>query len=286
MIRRAAMALAMLCVSLAGSASAQQLPEAMSRWTEANQRAIAHTRAPKARRAQEQIFRETQREMLRMRNERVAGDAVNARAQAVKILANHRVFVFGEVQKPPPKTWWDRFRDWLGERWAAAFKALFGRVRLSGTASLAIGDVLLTVSIVMFLGLLGRVVWLYGRRTSGAHGVPRVLDSAQDPAQLSARAGTAADREDYALAVSLLFAAALILLHACGAFAGAPSETVGEMRRSVRSTHRRFSEDFDELASALTLSVYADARIDAERYRRARAAYESIVRATGVSRAA
>lgn len=286
MIRRAAAALVLLGAVVVGSANAQQPSGAVARWTLENQRAIAHVRAPKARHAQERTFEETQREIVRMRSARGAQDAPNAEALAAKILANHRVFVFGEVQKPPPKTWWDRFKDWLGERWNTAFKALFARVHLSGVASVAIGDVLLAISMLVFLGLLARVVWLYGRRSPGARGAVHGLDSAADPAQLAGRAAAAAGRGDYTLAVSLLFAAAVVVLHASGAFAGEPSETVGEMRRSVRSTHARFAPDFDELAHALTLSVYADARIDAQDYERARAAYDALVRASEVAHAA
>ena len=71
-----------------------------------------------------------------------------------------------------------------------------------------------------------------------------------------------------------------------GTLGGDESETIGQLRRRVRSAAPSLRAPFDALASALTLAVYADAVLEQQDWERARAAYSALAHQTEPHRAA
>jgi len=155
-------------------------------------------------------------------------------------------------------------------------KALFSRVHVSGRTSVAIGDILLVLSILAFLTLLGRLFWLYVPRSNASAVNARGLEPPEDPALLYTRALEAARGGDYRCGIALLFAAALVTLRMRSSLHEDAAKTIGELRRSVRRTHPESSAPFDRLAAALTRAIYADAALDAAQWESAIAAYAAL----------
>lgn len=264
-------AAAVLAVALAGAPQTQQ-------WIAANRQSIAHVRDANERKARERIFAETVRELARERSAPQLHAAPDAAAVARSILRQSRVYRFGNVQKAPPRTWWDRLTDWIGARWRAIAAALFEHARLPGGTGVALGDILLGLAVGGFLFLVARVAWQYARPS--VHG-SAALAAAQTPDAnvLFERAQRAAQSGRYTESITTIFGAALCELQRTGLLGDDPGQTVGELRRRVRR------KEFDVLASAVTLAVYADAALGSSDWERAREAYLALAGQRGADAA-
>jgi len=79
-------------------------------------------------------------------------------------------------------------------------------------------------------------------------------------------------------AIETSFAAALCLLGRRGLLRDSSTQTVGQLRRTVRRSGSPASEPFGILCALLTPTIYADAPVNWNDWERARAAYEQLVR--------
>lgn len=230
-------------------------------WTAANGRAIGRIHDAKIRQAERAVFVRT---------------APEAQKIAQTILSDRAVYTFGAVQKPPPKTWWQRVQEWIGERWAALVKALFGRARMPAGVNAALGDVLLGLSIVAFMALLARLLITYSRRSLPADPRTYAVRSSQNAATFAARAFALGARGDFNAAAAAIFRAALHVLADRGALEADDARTAGELRRRIRAESPHLAAQFDVLARLLTQSVYAQTPLTQADWEDARAAYERL----------
>ncbi|MDP9025397.1 MAG: hypothetical protein M3N13_08495 [Candidatus Eremiobacteraeota bacterium] len=241
----------------------------VERWVDANRQSISRIHNAKERKARERVFAQSVRDFAALKAAPPPRTGANALQSAKAILANHRLYRFGAVQKAAPKTWWDGLTEWTAQRWRAIVNALFKNVHVSREAGVAFGDLLLASAIGAFLFFVVRLAWHYGRRSSSAR-----LDmnhvACANPSALYAQAERAAQSGRYGESVTTIFAAALCALQRRGIAVGDQSETVGELRRRV---HRG---EFDVLARALTMAVYAGATVGAQDWEDARDAYRSL----------
>ncbi|MBC5815278.1 MAG: hypothetical protein GIW97_01945 [Candidatus Eremiobacteraeota bacterium] len=242
----------------------------VERWVDANRQSSGRIHNAKERKARERIFAQSERDFVKMQAAAPPRTGANAARTAQSILSNHRLYRFGEVQKAAPKTWWDRLTEWTAARWRAIVNALFKNVHVSRAASVAFGDILLASAIAAFLFFVVRLAWHYGRRTSGTSFEQNQVAFA-NPSALYAQAERAAQSGRYGESVTTIFAAALCALQRRGLAVGEQSKTVGELRRRV---HR---SEFDVLARAVTMAVYADAAVGPQDWEHARDAYRSLV---------
>lgn len=178
-----------------------------------------------------------------------------------------------EVAGARPRTWWDAARDWLGERWHQLIDAFSHHVRIGAKASVAFGDILLVLAIVLVIFVAIRLLLGMAREASAAGTGAHPLPARADARVLHAAAQRAAEQGSYAAAIALLFRAALAALDAQGLLRDDPARTVNECRRDVRSRAPRLSAPFDAIARAFTAAVYAEARVAPEQWHDAERAY-------------
>ena len=175
------------------------------------------------------------------------------------------------VAAPARRTWWDAVRDWLGARWHDLMQALFGRVHI-GKAGAALGDIVLIalvlVVIFVLIRLLASAVRVGSLRSAG-----RAPGAAPDAAALHEMSLAAAARGDYALAIVLLFRAALAALDVQGVVHDDPSRTVNECRRAVRAKAPPLAADFDAIARPFTAVLYAGEPVTEAQWRAALQAF-------------
>lgn len=200
--------------------------------------------------------------------------AHDPQALARAVLAQSRFRM--QVAGVRPRTWWDAARDWLGERWHQLIDAFSHHLRIGAKTSVALGDVLLVLAIVLVVAVAMRLLLGMAREgaaaTSGAHALPLRADAGA----LHAAAQRAAEHGSYAAAIALLFRAVLATLDAQGLLRDDPARTVNECRRDVRSRAPRLSAPFDAIARTFTAAVYAEARVAPEQWREAERAYAAL----------
>lgn len=177
--------------------------------------------------------------------------------------------------QPQRKTWWQELLSWLGDRWNAFWRALFGRARINPTAAAVIGDGIIALLVLAVAAAAMRILLSYGRRGRRAAST-RELTPAADAAALYAMASERAGRGDYAAAGRLLFRATLALLDTRGAIREDASATVGEIRRRLPA--RDVVGAFDAIAAMFVAGTYAERPLDANQWERARDAYLSLAR--------
>ena len=270
----AALILAAIVSEAAPSHAARQI--SVQRWIDAHTHAIARIQNPKERLTAQKRFAET-RALLRREEARslTVAPLQDPQRLARSILNNRRLYRFMQPAQPYRRPWWQRLFDWLSERWSRVLRAIFGRATLPAPVNRRIADALLGLSILVFLALLGRIIWLYGRRArSKSIAVPLAIPD--DPANLLRLSMRAAERGNYALAVTQLFAAAVALLMIKKRFDGHASETVREMGRRVGSDDPQLREPFDQLTDSLTRAVYAEHPIVFDDWTRSLGAYHRL----------
>lgn len=176
------------------------------------------------------------------------------------------------LSEPARRTWWDVFKDWIGARWHDLMHALFGRVHIGGKAGVAFGDVLLVALVLLVIVVLARLLWSTVR-VGSARSQTRALAVAADAAALHELSMAAATRGDYALAIVLLFRAALASLDVQGVVHDDPSRTVNECRRAVRAKAPPLAEAFDAIARPFTAVLYADQAVSEAQWQSALRAF-------------
>lgn len=188
-------------------------------------------------------------------------------ARAILAQARFRV----AVTAPARRTWWDALRDWLGARWHDLMHALFGRVHI-GRADAAIGDALLVVLVLVVIFVLVRL-FASAVRVGSVRAADRSDEPSLDAGALHELSLTAASRGDYALAIVLLFRAALAALDVQGVLHDDPSRTVNECRRAVRAKAPPLAEKFDAIARPFSAVLYADEPVSEAQWRAALQAF-------------
>jgi hypothetical protein len=176
---------------------------------------------------------------------------------------------------PRGQTWWERLASWLGDRWSAFIKALFGRARLNPKVAGAIGDAIVGLLVLVVAAAGIRIILVYGRRSARASAV-RALAPGADASMLYAMASERADCGEFAAASQLLFRATLALLDVRGTLRDDASATVGEIR--LRLPARDVVSAFDAIARAFVAGTYAERPLDAAQWERARDAYLALAR--------
>lgn len=198
-------------------------------------------------------------------------------ALARQILSQPRFRV--RVQTPPPRTWWDALRDWLGDRWNQLLDAFSHHVHVGAATSVALGDVLIGVIIVLVVVIGVRLLLSMARESGAADGALAVaLAHHADERELYAAARRAAEQGAYAAAIAFLFRAALASLDARGVLRDDPARTVNECRSDVHTRAPRLSAPFDTIARAFTAAVYAEDRITMAQWADVERAYGAFTR--------
>lgn len=197
--------------------------------------------------------------------------ARDPQALAREILAQSRFRM--EVGAAHSRTWWDAARDWLGDRWHQLIDAFSHHVRLGAKTTVAFGDVLLVLAIVLVVAVAMRLLLGMAREGSAANASAHALPVRADAGALHAAAQQAAQQGSYAVAIALLFRAVLATLDARGLLRDDPARTVNECRRDVRARAAHLSAPFDRIARAFTSAVYAEDRVTPEHWLDAERAY-------------
>lgn len=199
---------------------------------------------------------------------------VDPAAVARAILAQPRFRI--QASASPAHTWWDALRQWIGERWSRLMDAFAHHVKLGPRASVAIGDVL--IALLVLLVVVVSIRLLLGAARETAHtSAPNVvpLERHASAAELWQAAQAAAAAGAYASAIALAFRAALAALDTRGVLRDDPSRTVNECRRDVRARAPRVCAAFDVIARTFTAAVYAEERIGAEHWIEVEKAYRA-----------
>lgn len=246
---------AVLAVVLTNSTERDAL---MSRWTYASRAAV-----PVNRRLHEGVA-PTETTLARLHELAVAELSVPGRYQLRASAALSR-----------PKSWLEQLLAWLGDRWNAFWKALFGRARINPRAAAFIGDGIIALLVLAIAAAAIRILVAYGRRGRSAAWI-RELTPAADAATLYAMASECAERGEYAAAAQLLFRATLTLLDVRGTIRDDASATVGEIRRRLPA--RDVIGAFDAIAAVFVAGTYAESPLDAAQWQSARDAYLSLAR--------
>jgi hypothetical protein len=271
--RVAAVAALAACALAGGRAEAATSRDALiARWVDASTGSIASIHDPKARRAAQQQFDRTR---ARLDDGSAASPAPgDLSALAARELAKPGRYQLSVApQVPPHQSIWEQVWNWLRDRVAEIWNALFSRANISPGGAAAIGWVLTIVASAVFVivtvSLLLRVQ--FDRRRAG--GVLEALDAAPDAQALYRLASEAAQRGEYALAARLLFAATVAALGLRGAVRDDASATVGDLRRALRSRDASLVSPFDSVAAPFVASAYAERPVRADEWERAHEAY-------------
>lgn len=155
--------------------------------------------------------------------------------------------------------------------------ALFGRVHI-GRVNAAAGDALLIALVLLVIVVLVRLL-ANAVRVGSIKEVDRVQSAAPGASALHEMSLSAAARGDYALAIVLLFRAALAALDVQGVVHDDPSRTVNECRRAVRAKAPTLAEHFDAIARPFTAVLYADQPVSEGQWRSALKAFANFPQA-------
>lgn len=195
-------------------------------------------------------------------------------ALARRILSESRFRVLVPVRRT--HTWWDTVRQWLADRWDQFWDALSRHVHVGGGWSVAAGDVLIAAIILLVVFIIVRLLMSMAREPGGAATLrASALPVHADPRELQTAALAAAQRGAYAVAIALLFQAALALLDARGLLRDDPARTVNECRSDVRLRAAHLSAPFDRVARLFTAAAYAEIRMSESQWAQAREAYDA-----------
>lgn len=176
------------------------------------------------------------------------------------------------VHATPAHTWWDSIRQWIGDRWNQLMDAFSRHVHVGGRWSIAAGDVLIAVLITLVIIIAVKLLLTMARDAApGVHA--SALPVHADARKLQVAAIGAAERGAYAVAVALLFRAALAQLDARGMLRDDPARTVNECRSDVYRRARGLSAPFDRIARVFTAAVYAEDRMTLAQWSDAQDAY-------------
>lgn len=180
------------------------------------------------------------------------------------------------VSPPQSEPWWLRLLRWTYDRWHDLWHAIFGRVHVGRAEVAGLGDVLLVlVGLLLIFAAISLLTKLQLLR-SGASVQSEPAAPPPSARTLYRRACDAASTGDHGLAVLLLFAATVTMLHRRGAVDVSSSATVGDLRRRLRPNHAALVSGFDAVAAPFVRAAYAERAVDELQWQRARAAYDAL----------
>jgi hypothetical protein len=246
------------------------------RWLSANQLAIARIHSPQERAHARKEFATT---LARMNAPAVTPATADLRAAAAAELVHPgRYQLADRFLKPRPKTLWERFWQWASDTWNRMWNALFGRVHLGRSGSLALGDALIAVAGAALLFAIFRLlVNLQIEREARNRTSYQALDAQRSAYALYARASSLAAQGAFAEAIRTLFAAAVVALDLRGIVHDHVSATVGDMRRELRARDASLASPFDRVAREFVAAAYAEQPMEAQDWESAREGYAALV---------
>jgi len=172
---------------------------------------------------------------------------------------------------PEHHSWlWYAFH-WVSDTLTRFEHALSSRLHLSPQSSALIGDVLVFGSMLLVAIVAARL--LISMQLEGGRAEVHALAPARNAQAISRAASEAAAAGDYARAIRLLFAAAVVMLDLRGVVHDDESATVNELRRALRSRGGDVEAPFAAIARTYTDAAYAERAIDETAWRQARDAY-------------
>ena len=210
--------------------------------------------------------------------EPVASPRVDAKAEARAILTDPSYQAVELSDKPPPKTWWERFIEWL----AGILERLFGGVFRAATAAPKLSEVLaialLAVVALALVVVIYRFVRAYflARPRRKPEEIGEIIGPAPVAGTLYAAAREAAARGQFARAVMLLFQAALVALDRARVVPFDAARTAGEYRRMVRRSRPAAFASFDRLAQTFSFAAYAERATNEPEWNDADGAYRAL----------
>ena len=199
---------------------------------------------------------------------------VDPRALARTILSQRRFQI--HVTRPPERTWWDVILQWLSDRWNQLVQALAQHVHLGGKADVVFGDLLVLAAIVLVVAAGIRLMLGIVRERDESVRTARPFERRASAAELYARSLQAAEAGSAALAVTLLFQAALARLDMSGLLRDDPSKTVNECLRAVAERAPACRAQFECIARLFTGALYGGAAISPDEWAAARGAYDAL----------
>jgi hypothetical protein len=181
----------------------------------------------------------------------------------------------GDSNAPLRRTLWQRFWDWVADRWSDLMQWFSDRAHLGSTGSTAIGFVLMIVATVVILvvgiRLLSEIQIVRLQR-----GRSTPLGEPVDASAMYSRACDRAQAGDYAAAVRLLFVATIAVLDLHGAVRDDASSTVGEFRTILRRKRGDLVPAYNQIAGTFVRSAYAEQGIASAQWEGARQAFQSL----------
>ncbi len=205
----------------------------------------------------------------------------NVRVPDLGVLAQRELATPGRYRlaprATPPKAWWWRALEWIGDRWQDFWRTLLGRARVGKQAAASIGDALLAmVAFVLFVTIVRLVRNIQITRPASSNARGEALRDAPSASALYRQASDAANAGDYGSAALLLFAATVALLDSRDAVVASRSATVGELRRQLHARDAKLLGPFDAVAAPFVQRAYAERAIGEAQWTRARGAYQEL----------
>lgn len=247
------------------------LPPAAA-WVHANERRIA---AMHDRHRRTQAQREFARAV-----ERLHADSRLSVPPDLVATARRELAVPGRYQLKmrvvrPRASIWEIAWGWLSDQFNRLYSALRARVHVGRSGAFALGDAIVAIAalivIVTAVRLAQSMMWERRRSSFG-----RALSSPPDAETLLASARDAARREEFALAIRTVFAAAAALLDVRGVLHDDASATVNDLRRQLRDRGPSIERPFVDLARAYTATAYAELPATSAMWAAANEAFERL----------
>jgi hypothetical protein len=278
-------ALIVLAMCAAGTARAEMSGAALqTAWLQANRAAIASIHDAKKRVAAQAEFDATVRRMQAPSTVPVQSSA-ELRATAARELAAPGRYDLTERQvRPREKTLWERFWDGARDLYDKFWNAVFGRIHLGPQGSLAFGDAMIALfaTIVLVVGVR-LLIGLQIERSARNRGKFEAIEVSRSAHALYLQACDLAKNARFAMAVRVLFLAAVVALDLRGVLRDDASATVGDLRRTLRERDGRMVPPFDEVADAFIAAAYAEREILSDEWQRALDGYRALIRSDAVT---
>lgn len=269
----AAVLCAALLVPVGAGAATLSRAALLAQWNAANETSIAKIGTGKKRAAAQTLLDATRARMQIAPPQR-PDSATLRRVAATEIAHGYQLGVANAA--PPPKTLWQQFVDWIGDRWNGLMKALFGKIHVSAGTGNILADlaIALFAGVVLFAGIRLFTGWQFDR--GAARSSYRSLDPQASAHGLYLQACGLAQRGDFAGAVRTIFLAAVVALDFRGVVRDDASATVGEMRRILRARDRDLVGAFDRVATPFVATAYAEVPVADADWESARSGYVDI----------
>lgn len=169
-------------------------------------------------------------------------------------------------------SWLQAVWSWLVDRFGWFIRLLTSHVHVGKTGATVFGDGLVLFAILVVTFVAARLLMSL-QLESDRLGDPQSLLPARNAQALSRTAAALAASGDYARAIRMLFAAAIVLLDLRGAVVDDESATINQLRRELRTRGSVAEVPFSEIARVYTTVAYAESGVDESMWQRAHEAY-------------